>query len=240
VSRNPAWVRDELIIALDLYLRLGQLDNHDPEVKKVSALLNALPIHPWRPDPARFRNASGVALKLANFAALDPQYGGRGMSRGGKQDAAVWDELAHDPSLVRALAEAIKATVAFASEVAAVPAEGEEEAAEGRLLYRLHRARERDRSIVNAKKAAALEEGNALECEVCTMNFAHVYGPLGQDYIEVHHRVPLSVTGPTKTKLADLALICSNCHRMIHRSKSWLTVAELTEIVRAEQHRKGP
>ena len=36
--------------------------------------LNALTLHPERPDAARFRNPNGVALKLANFAALDPNY----------------------------------------------------------------------------------------------------------------------------------------------------------------------
>ena len=38
------------------------------------------------------------------------------------------------------------------------------------------------------------------------------------------------------TRLADLALLCSNCHRMIHRTKQWLTVEELKELV--EQQRK--
>lgn len=44
---------------------------------------------------------------------------------------------------------------------------------------------------------------------------------------------PLSVSGPTKTRLADLALVCSNCHRMIHRRpREWLTVEELAALVR--------
>jgi 5-methylcytosine-specific restriction enzyme A len=36
--------------------------------------------------------------------------------------------------------------------------------------------------------------------------------------------------------LADLALLCSNCHRMIHRTKQWLTVEELKKLV--ERQRK--
>ena len=34
-----------------------------------------------------------------------------------------------------------------------------------------------------------------------------------------------------ETKLSDLSLICSNCHRMIHRDKDhWLTLYELNLI----------
>jgi 5-methylcytosine-specific restriction protein A len=84
--RNPPWSRDELILALDLYRRYGIADDHHPEVARLSGVLNELPIHASRPDEARFRNANGVALKLANFASLDPDYGGLGMSRGGRLD----------------------------------------------------------------------------------------------------------------------------------------------------------
>jgi 5-methylcytosine-specific restriction enzyme A len=38
--------------------------------------------------------------------------------------------------------------------------------------------------------------------------------------------------------LADLALLCSNCHRMIHRSKQWLTPDQLQKLVE-EQNRTG-
>src|SRR5262249_11051821 len=47
-----------------------------------------------RPDQVRFRNRNGVALKLANFASLDPDYAGVGMSRGGRLDAEIWNEFA--------------------------------------------------------------------------------------------------------------------------------------------------
>ena len=87
--RNPPWAFDELVLALDLYLREGQLDDSHARVVELSQLLNHLPIHTIRPDLERFRNPNGVALKLANFAALDPNYPGVGMTRGGKRDAEV-------------------------------------------------------------------------------------------------------------------------------------------------------
>jgi 5-methylcytosine-specific restriction protein A len=233
--RNPNWARDELIIALDLYLTRGQLDEKHPEVLKVSGILNALPIHTMRPDVDKFRNPAGVALKLANFAALDPEYGGTGMTRGGKGDVAVWEEFSDMHAVVHELALVIESSARAAPVQAAIPEEGEDEVAEGKVLYRLHRARERNRSIVKKKKAAVLAAGGALACEPCGLVFSQMYGPAGADYIEVHHRVPLHVSGPTTTKLGDLALICANCHRIIHQSKPWLTVKQLAAIVAANR-----
>ena len=34
-----------------------------------------------------------------------------------------------------------------------------------------------------------------------------------------------------KTKLVDLVLLCSNCHRMVHRKKPWLNLEELMELI---------
>jgi putative restriction endonuclease len=35
-----------------------------------------------------------------------------------------------------------------------------------------------------------------------------------------------------KTKNEDLALLCSNCHRIVHRKKPWLSVEKLSELIR--------
>lgn len=104
--RNPPWAEEELILALDLYLREGILDDKHSDVEALSRALNALDLHAERPDADRFRNPNGVALKLANFAALDPYYPGTGMSRGGRRDAEVWARYASDED---ALAEAVSA-----------------------------------------------------------------------------------------------------------------------------------
>jgi hypothetical protein len=96
MPRNPPWDRDELILTLDLYLREGMLDDRDAPVVELSDLLNRLALHPSRPDPGRFRNPNGVAMKLANFAAIDPTHHGTALSRYGRRDREVWDEFAGD------------------------------------------------------------------------------------------------------------------------------------------------
>lgn len=106
--RNPPWSEEELILALDLYLRWGLLDAANPAVTDLSKVLNNLTVHSERPDEARFRNPNGVALKLANFAAIDPNHPGRGMTRGGKRDAMVWDQYSSNQDTLAAIAAAIR------------------------------------------------------------------------------------------------------------------------------------
>lgn len=108
-KRNPKWTDPELILALDLYVRAGLLDDRDPQVIEVSELLNRLPLHTDRPDAERFRNPNGVALKLANFAALDPSYDGKGMQRGGRRDAEIWELYSGNEAALREAAARIRA-----------------------------------------------------------------------------------------------------------------------------------
>ncbi|HYT71491.1 MAG TPA: HNH endonuclease, partial [Gemmatimonadales bacterium] len=65
-------------------------------------------------------------------------------------------------------------------------------------------------------------------CEVCGFDFLHRYGSIGDGFAEVHHKVPLGrALGERKTKLNDLAVVCSNCHRMLHRGNPLFSMAEL-------------
>ena len=106
--RNPTWAEEELILALDLYLRSGNLHAGHPDVQELSRVLRSLSIHSERPGPSRFRNSNGVNLKLANFAAIDPNYDGRGMTQYGKRDAEVWEHYASDEDALTAAASAIR------------------------------------------------------------------------------------------------------------------------------------
>lgn len=231
-GRNPTWERDELILALDLYMRNGLIDDTDPRVIELSELLNRLPLHPLQPDPSRFRNPNGVHLKLANFAALDPAYPGTGMQHGGQRDRHVWDEFNDDRDRLRALANAIRAEAAEQQVTPLAPEDGEEEAQEGRILYRRHRVRERDRRVVQRKKQSARQQTGRLACEVCAFDFEAVYGQHGAGYIECHHVIPLAqATSIRTTRPSDLAVVCSNCHRMLHRGDPPLTLSTLRQVM---------
>jgi putative restriction endonuclease len=75
------WSRDELLKALQLYLitPFGRLDQRNPQVGRLAAEIG--------------RTASAVALKLVNFASLDPTLHQRGMSNSSRLDREVWNEF---------------------------------------------------------------------------------------------------------------------------------------------------
>ena len=103
---------------------------------------------------------------------------------------------------------------------------------EGRERFRQHRHLERDSKISRKAKAKRLTETGKLECDVCGLNFAQMYGERGNGFIEAHHTKPVAeLGGKEKTRIADLALVCSNCHRMLHRGKKLLSVSQLKTII---------
>jgi 5-methylcytosine-specific restriction enzyme A len=97
------------------------------------------------------------------------------------------------------------------------------EAEEGRLRTRMHRLRERNR---------ALRETGRLACEACGFDFNGNYGEHGRGFIEVHHLVPLYALAPgSRTRMQDPAVVCANCHRMIHAKSKWLSLLQLKELL---------
>lgn len=68
-------------------------------------------------------------------------------------------------------------------------------------------------------------------CMTCNFNYDNKYGPeLAGGYIELHHTKPISETeGERITKLEDVIVVCSNCHRIIHRQNKLLDWKELRE-----------
>lgn len=86
----------------------------------------------------------------------------------------------------------------------------------------------------NSKNREAAICIHGTKCMICGFDFWETYGELGKGYIEVHHIKPLSkleeevIIDPEK----DLICVCSNCHRMLHRFKSYIvSVEDLKQIV---------
>lgn len=96
--------------------------------------------------------------------------------------------------------------------------------------YRMHRRIDRH---PEASKAAKLYHGTT--CQGCDFNFSEKYGELGLGFIEAHHLRPLSTLEegiPVKYNIAtDFVVLCSNCHRMIHRTLNPADMVSFREII---------
>jgi len=107
----------------------------------------------------------------------------------------------------------------------------EEEHFEGTQNKRYTNYYERDTKL--RAKAISI---HGTTCMVCGFDFEKRYGERGKGFIEVHHLTPVSELG-SNTKInpkTDLAVVCSNCHRMIHRKKdNILSLDELKKLLKA-------
>ena len=82
--------------------------------------------------------------------------------------------------------------------------------------FRMHKRIER-----NASLSREVKKRKGYVCQICNANFEKIYGELGKEYIEAHHLKPIASLKGAKVALdpvKDFAVLCSNCHRMIHRS----------------------
>lgn len=101
---------------------------------------------------------------------------------------------------------------------------------EGQSQAIVSRVRERSPRL----RAAALEI-HGYKCQACGFDFEHTYGAWGRGFAEVHHLQQLGAAPPEGLEVSpktDLAVVCSNCHRMIHRkAKRALSLAELRKVL---------
>lgn len=78
------WTKEELILAFNLYLKLpfGKMHRSNPDINHLANLIGRTP--------------SSVAMRLTNFASIDPYHQARGVSGlpgGAKQCQPIWDEF---------------------------------------------------------------------------------------------------------------------------------------------------
>lgn len=78
------WTREELILALSLYLKLpfGKMHSRTPEIIHLANIIERTP--------------SSIAMRLVNFASVDPYHQNRGiggLSGGKKQVEPIWQEF---------------------------------------------------------------------------------------------------------------------------------------------------
>ena len=239
-QRNPPWSRDEPILALDLY-RTNPASPPSPEsptIAELSAVLSRMarllgvstPTVPQRQRRLHEDDrTSATRPRLHRRRQEGPETAITKMRR-------WWGRVFGDHERLAAVAAAIRAAVASkeATELLTVDDEGTEEAAEGRSLdppTSQPRAEPQARGDQKGQGHARRWTPNMRGVE---LDFAETYGKRGEGFMEVHHTRPVHEIMPGQvTRLADLALVYANCHRMIHARRPWLTIEELGALLRA-------
>lgn len=232
------WTRDELILILDLYFKKKPFripEPTDPDVVDLNNIIKKLLMYEGRHNVQDFRDPIAVHRKFRSFLRFDPSYSGTEFVVGGKIDGLIWHEYSENRTKLLDVAKCILQNIetpdlSSAREMPDI--DDAIEVPEGRVLRRVHKQRERSAEIARLKKQMTLKKAGRLQCEACGFDYEQHYGERGRGFIECHHEIPLCQLLPTrKTKLSDLRLMCSNCHRMIHYGRNMLTVGELKQIL---------
>lgn len=109
---------------------------------------------------------------------------------------------------------------------------------QGRQREITSKAYERSDAVRKAAIKRYRREDDHIVCYICDFDFLEVYGDRGRDYIEIHHEIPLCENEGEEIEVflhdavENVKPVCSNCHRMIHRSRnSILSIEEMKKIV---------
>ena len=235
--KNSRWSRDEIILTLDFYHQNYPSipEQNSQEIIDLSSKLRKLQIRLGENINEMYRNPNGVYMKLMNFHHLNPNHSGKGLSGASKLDEIIFDEFQNNIGKLNKISNSITKVINSDEPVMLYDVDDDDEfiSQEGKLLTRIHRYRERDKKIVKRKKDQTLKQTGSMKCEGCGFDFNETYGEHGRGFIECHHTKPISeMIDGEKTTLKDLSLVCSNCHRMIHRHRPWLTIEELRALIK--------
>jgi 5-methylcytosine-specific restriction enzyme A len=91
-----------------------------------------------------------------------------------------------------------------------------------------------ERKPFNRKRAIEI---HGLTCMCCGFNFGLKYGNTGEGYIQVHHVKPVSELEEAMLidPKEDLAVLCANCHAMIHKDKDdTMSIQELKNRIKVK------
>jgi len=206
-----------------------------PVARKPNKILG---FHGTRVIAATEGNPDGALVSISLFQdTVDQVYAGDEATFNPKNRSALLGAVLETMEEVEVLLAPrrarLRAGVSPAREFDALvlPDEVPEGVKEGGIVFRQHRSRERESALVRAKKEQVRSEMGRLACEVCDLDFSERYGELGDGFIECHHKLALAA-GQRNTELSDLAVVCSNCHQMIHRTRPMLSLEQLREIMR--------
>lgn len=84
MAKRRNWIREELVLAINVYCKIpfGQIHSRNPRIVRLAGLID--------------RSPNSVSYKLANFASIDPSLARKGASHFSKLDLAVWKEFFND------------------------------------------------------------------------------------------------------------------------------------------------
>lgn len=220
------WTRPEVIAALNLYEELWNKPiskNIGSPVEKLSQIIGRVP--------------TGVYNKLMNFRNLDPRVAEQGLSGGSKVDRSVWAEFfdvdtrEFKKDLLALENDRLWAAATFVEDLTRDILEIEVKRLSSKSLKDLLKSYEeqanrrkptrkttsqltfdRDPLVVSIARKRVNHSCEIPDCASLPIALSN-----GENFIEVHHILPLASGG--EDTIENVACLCPNHHREIHLGK---------------------
>ncbi|WP_202820329.1 HNH endonuclease [Roseateles aquatilis] len=215
-QRGQDWTDDELRASVEAYREMQQLDARGASLVKA---------HYYRRLAERFGRPEGAfERRMQNISAMLEARGLpwlRGLKPQANTGANREARLAH---FLNDLVTELSLPIQIAEELD--EASGVVEGAKRQITVNAY---ERDPT---AKPRCVKRWGTT--CVVCGFNFSAMYGSLGDGFIHVHHLKPIHTIGQAYIldPENDLRPVCPNCHAMLHRQKTTLSIEELRGLLK--------
>jgi DNA (cytosine-5)-methyltransferase 1 len=93
MAKTNEWTRDQLLMALRLYMRtsFGRLHGKNPEIIALAAKIGRTP--------------GALAMKASNFASIDPKLNRKGLANASQADRDIWNDFESNPTRLAVEAE---------------------------------------------------------------------------------------------------------------------------------------
>ena len=227
---NPDWTWEEELLAFATYIRhKTQGNSNHPAVQQLSELLRSLPIHDASVRAPTFRNRNSVARKLADIHTHQPGFPGKATS-GSRLDREIWLRFGNRIPEALRIADLIQSEATHVQGSSDDSDVSSETFPEGRILYSVHKRRERSPSLRKRKLNQFRRQHGRLFCQACQLELALMTSNEDLNVYECHHLQPLHEIGETESRLNDLVILCPTCHRIAHRLRPWPDLKQLQEV----------
>lgn len=229
--RMPPLTMDEVILLVDTYFCLQEVENKDTKEEMIVELSNgmrSLPFYQELRDDPSFRSVDGMKMCLANVAWADPSTNCK-FGHGSISQRKVLEYYTNRKADLHANAIAIKKVASLD-----YPIMYEYNGfIGGVLLPSFHNNLERTSKTI---KAVLKEAGNQrrTKCLICRQDLSDIYGECASALIELHINVPFPHNTPgIDVSPSDLILLCPTCHKLAHSNPQYFETDKLQSAIKA-------
>ncbi len=233
------WTEEELVLAFALYKELsyGQMHGGNPKVKRLSKLLNELPIHDTKLRPANFRSISSVSLRLSNYRSCDPNCNAKGLlSSGVGFFKEIFNKYSNDPKLLSETISDMEKKYNF--NMNEILGKENDSSPETEVLtvdkesrFNRHKSKENNSVFYIRVKEHLYKESKC--CEICGLDIYEKYGELGIDLME-YHCIKKFTSDNTyeNTNIGDYIQVCPTCHKFLDKYYDSIDYQDLSLLVK--------